>query len=406
MKIIYLHQYFKKPNENGGTRSFDLSKYFVSNGINVEMITTTSNFQGFENNNKWKVENVEGINVHYLFLPYDNSFSFFKRILVFFQFLYFSTFRILKIDADLVLSTSTPLTIGIPALIKKYFSKTPFVFEVRDVWPEAVIAIGEIKNKFVIKLLNWLEYYLYKESKFIVPLSEDMKASILRRYPKFEDKIPFVIENISEIKRFTVPDSSKKDSWFLENIGKIPNASILYGGTFGKVNNIEYVLELAYKIKELNKNIIFILMGSGSLKKSLIQKAKDLKVLNDNVFFINPVQKDELPLIYSYHTAGSSFVAPIKQLWANSANKFFDTLAAGKPIIINHGGWQAKVIEEHQNGYVLNGDISLVDIKDFSEYLLDKDRLEKSGKSSKFLAHNRYSLEIAADKYIKIFNNF
>src|SRR5690554_5366431 len=164
MKIIYLHQYFKTPNENGGTRSYDLANSFVKEGEHVEVITTTSDSFGFVNGKRWRTEEISCIVVHYLYLPYDNSFSFTKRAWVFFLFLWYSSIRLLKLRGDVVLATSTPLTIGIPALIKKLFHHTPYIFEVRDVWPEAVIAIGAVKNKWLQKLLYRLEKLIYKNA--------------------------------------------------------------------------------------------------------------------------------------------------------------------------------------------------------------------------------------------------
>src|SRR5690606_19659415 len=193
MKIIYLHQYFKKPNENGGTRSFDLATSFVKKGIDVEVISTTSDKSGFLDK-KWKVEFVNGVKINYLYLPYDNSFSSIKRIYIFILFLWHSLIKLIKTDGDLVLATSTPLTIGIPAIIKKLAHKTPYVFEVRDVWPEAVIAIGAIRNFLVKKCLFWLEEVIYRRSVAIVPLSSDMQESIITRFPQFEAKTRIVIE--------------------------------------------------------------------------------------------------------------------------------------------------------------------------------------------------------------------
>lgn len=399
MKIIYLHQYFKKPDENGGTRSYDLASSFVKLGHTVDMVTTTSVHPN-EKNNKWIIEDVDGIKVHYLYLPYDNSFSFLKRGWIFIQFIYYSLSRLLKIKGDIVLATSTPLTIGIPAVLKKIFHDTPFIFEVRDVWPEAVSAIGAINSKLILKILYKLEYYIYKKSEFIVPLSSDMKNSIVSRFPQFEKKIKFVIENIAETSRFSQGfEMSENKGKINDLIGFTPQTSILYAGTFGKVNNIEYVIQLAEKIYEKDKTIIFLLLGTGSERNNLIKLAQSLGVFEKNVFFLNPVGKKDLPLIYSEISVGSSFVAPIKELWANSANKFFDTLAAGRPIIINHYGWQAKEISENNIGYVLNPNLNEIDLNDFVSYLKNKQLLAESGLRSRNLAEKKFSLDEAVVKY-------
>lgn len=405
MKILYLHQYFKKPTENGGTRSYDLATSFVKNGFEVEVITTTSNIQGF-NGKKWMSEIVDGVIVNYLYLPYDNSFSFIRRAWVFFLFLWYSSVKVLTLKGDIVLATSTPLTIGIPALIKKLIHKTPYIFEVRDVWPEAVIAIGAIKNKMMQKLLYWLEYTLYKNAKFVVPLSTDMQKSILTRYPILENKVQVVIENISEIERFAscIEDKSNKNDFLQNTIGFIPKCSILYAGTFGKVNQIEYVLDLAKKILPLDASIVFLLLGTGAEKENLINQAINLGVFKKNVFFLDPVGKKDLPHIYKNVSMGSSFVAPLEELWANSANKFFDTLAAGKPILINHFGWQSEVISEYKLGYVLDPVLDHVKVQDFISFILNENQMEQYGANARKVAADNYSLQVAVKKYINLLN--
>src|SRR5690606_32160141 len=174
MKLIYIHQYFKFPDETGGTRSYDLASSFVKKGIDITVVTATSD-EKYNTKQRWTEIEREGIKINYIYLPYGNHMSYLKRSLVFFKFLWFTSFRLLKLKGDIVLATSTPLTIGIPALVKKWFGKTPFVFEVRDVWPEAVIAIGAIKNKLMQKVLYGLEKMIYKNAIAIVSLSTDMQ---------------------------------------------------------------------------------------------------------------------------------------------------------------------------------------------------------------------------------------
>ena len=187
MNIIYLHQYFKFPNESGGTRSYDLAHGFLKLGHKVQIVTSTSDPE-FKTKDRWSKFEKDGLVVHYIFIPYANEMSYFHRSIVFLKFLWFSILKILSIKGDLVLATSTPLTIGIPALFKKWIQKTPFIFETRDVWPEAVIAIGAINNTIIKKVLYFLEGLIYKNASAIVPLSVDMKRSIVTRYPKLDNK--------------------------------------------------------------------------------------------------------------------------------------------------------------------------------------------------------------------------
>ena len=402
MKIIYLHQYFKFPNESGGTRSFDLASGFVSSGHQVEIVTSTSDDK-YNNGKRWVQIEQKGLIVHYIYLPYGNHLSYLKRSLVFFQFLYFSTFKLLSLKGDLVLATSTPLTIGVPALIKKWIHKTPFVFEARDVWPEAVIAIGAIKNKMLQKILYKLECVIYHNAAAIVALSVDMKHSIVSRYPELDSKPIEVIENISEINRFQ-NGFSREVSVLKKKIGFQPRFPILYAGTFGRVNGIDYVIALAETLIHIDPSIVFILVGDGVEKSAIIREAIDKGVLNRNVFILDSVLKQDLPQLYFECAMGSSFVIPIKELWANSANKFFDSLAASKPILINHQGWQKEVITKSNIGYVLPEFINDEVMETFALYTQNEILNKVQQENALLVAKENYALDVALMKYNKIFN--
>lgn len=399
MRIIYLHQYFKFPDENGGTRSYDLASSFKSKGYEVTIVTATSD-EKYNNKRRWTEIEKEGIKVNYIYLPYKNDLSYLQRTIVFFKFLLFSSFKLFNLTADLVLATSTPLTIGIPVLMKKWLHKTPFVFEVRDVWPEAVIAIGAIKNKFLQNILFILEKLIYRNAETIIPLSTDMQNSIILRYPNFKSKTSIVIENISELSRFQV---NKNSINLKKYIGLNPRFAILYAGAFGKVNRLDKVVDYAVKTLPIDKGLVYILIGEGSEKKKVIDLAKRKKVLNQNLFILDSVAKSDLPLWYNAVSMGSSFVANIPELWANSANKFFDTLAANRPILINYEGWQSKVIKNNNIGYVLPFSLTSKAAIDFVNYTMDISLIKNQSENALKTAEKSYSLKIAANKYIEIF---
>ncbi len=404
MKIIYLHQYFKLPNESGGTRSYDLACGFLKLGYEIEIITSTSDPK-FKTNKRWHKTEIDGLAVNYIFLPYSNDMPYLYRSIVFLKFLFFSITKILSIKGDLVLATSTPLTVGIPALIKKWIQKTPFIFETRDIWPEAVIAVGAIKNIIIQKALYFLEGLIYKNASAIVPLSLDMKKSIVTRFPKLENKPIDVIENISEIDRFQ-KGYDKNVSALSKKIGFKPKFTILYAGTFGKVNGINYVVNLANKLIDINPEIIFVLVGDGVDKRSVIQEASDKKILNKNIYILDSVSKHYLSQLYFECDMGSSFVINVKELWANSANKYFDTLASGKPVLINYEGWQKAEINEENIGYVLPAKIKDDDIKKFSNYCKNSLLIAKQGENALNIAKTKYDTDTAVRKYNKIFKDF
>ena len=146
----------------GGTRSYEMAKRLVRDGHSVEMITTDRDRDS--GGKQWRVTNEDGITVHWLSVPYSQNMHATQRIRAFLVFAVRSTFKACSLRVDLVFATSTPLTIAIPAMIAKTFQRVPFVFEIRDIWPKAAIAVGMLKNPLAIAIAKWLEKLAYKKA--------------------------------------------------------------------------------------------------------------------------------------------------------------------------------------------------------------------------------------------------
>lgn len=393
MKILYIVQYFNFPDQTGSTRPYDLATAFTKHGYDVTVLTSDESGNAKQ---KWTLTERDGLKVYRLDCPYDNKMGFVKRILAFCKYFTHASIKQFSLDYDVMLASSTPLTNGVPALVAKIFKRKPYVFEVRDVWPGVPIAMGYFKNKMIQKLLYAFEYRIYKNASVIVPLSIGMDDNIKQRYP---NKKSVVIPNISELNRFAHADKTV-DIDFPE--GK---KIVLYAGTFGNVNGLGYVNKLAKETLALDPDLRYYLIGKGKEKEENIKEAESLGVLNKNVFYFDPVKKDDLPYLYNNCTVGSSFVIDIPALWDNSANKFFDTLAARKPIVINHKGWQADTIENKSIGYVLPPVVNQEVARRFVAYMNDIDLLKQQGENGYQLAVKEYSLEVAVERYMKIFNS-
>lgn len=392
MHLLFITQGFGFPEKAGGTRKYDLATSFVKKGIDVTVITS---YDGRPGDPMWKEYEREGIKFNELNCPYSNYMGTKERMKAFIHFMRNSTKKALTIDCDVVLATSTPLSIGYPALRVNSKRHKPYVFEVRDVWPGVPIAMGYFKNKLVQKALYAFEKRIYKKAFAIVPLSTGMDENIKRRYPN--DK-SVVIPNISEINRFA---DIKKGIDIVVPEGK---KVLLYAGTFGNVNGVGYIIEMAAHTMKYNPNVWYYLVGKGKEKEDNIKLAEALGVLNKNVFIFDPVRKTDLPYLYSIASVGSSFVIDIPELWDNSANKFFDTLAAHRPMVINHEGWQADAIRNYDCGYVLPPKVSDEAAKAFVDYMTNDGLLKEQGDNAYRLGKEKYSLEVAVDKYMGIFD--
>ena len=223
-----------------------------------------------------------------------------------------------------------------------------------------------------------------------------MDENIRGRFPT--DKT-VVIPNISVLSRFAKTKKTVDIDFPKDKI------IVLYAGTFGNVNGLGYVLDLAKETIKLNENLWFYLIGRGKEKEQIIEKAVEQGLLNKNVFIFDPVTKNDLPYVYSNCTIGSSYVIDLPALWDNSANKFFDTLAAGKPMLINHEGWQAAAIRENNCGYVMQPKVDSEMAKKFVQWASNQELLKEQGLNSLALAKREFCLEVASARYMKIFNS-
>jgi glycosyltransferase involved in cell wall biosynthesis len=348
MKIIYLHQYFTTPTMHGGTRSYELARRLVGMGHEVHMVT--SDTRPDSSAKSWRETNESGIHVHWLPVPYSNSMTYADRVRAFGHFAVNSSRRAAQLSGDVVFATSTPLTIAVPGLVASRWNRRPMVFEVRDLWPSIPIAVGALKSRPAILAAQMLERTAYAGAAHIIALSPGMKAGVEAAGVPPE-KIT-VIPNLCDPERFQVPASAGQEfrqqyPW----LGDRP--MVLYAGTLGMVNGVDYLIRLAADMMTRDPEVRFVIMGHGREENALIALSELLGVRNRNLFFLPSVPKTEIPKVLSAATMASSLVIDEPCMVDNSANKFFDALAAGRPMAINHGGWQAELIEREQFGLVL-----------------------------------------------------
>ena len=396
MKITYFHQYFNTPEMAGGTRSYEFARRLVAMGHEVNMITTWRE-PGHKKN--WFETNECGIKVHWLPLPYSNHMSYLKRIRTFIIYAWCSATKAVHIQADIIFATSTPLTIALPAIYVAKKKKIPMVFEVRDLWPSVPIALNIIKNPLLRYLANFLERFAYKNSNSIVTLSPTMKKEIVSK-GDYSGCVA-VIPNSSDMLEFKYNDILEKK--FREERPWIEKRPLLvYAGSFGKVNNLSYAIRLAKALQERNSDIRILLIGDGSEREYLIDEAKKNGVFETNLFFENKMTKKKILACFSAATICANFVIDVKETWANSANKFFDTLAAGKPIFLNHGGWMHDLIFTYKCGLSMYGK-PIEQVADcLDKAALDVDWLRKAGQNAHKLAQTFFDRDIHAKQLEKV----
>jgi glycosyltransferase involved in cell wall biosynthesis len=397
MKILYFHQYFNTPEMSGGTRSYEMARRLVAAGHEVHIITSWLK----ETNEKTWFTTIEaGIHVHWFPNFYNNKMSYSDRIKAFFRFAYHATKKGKSLNADLVFATSTPLTIAIPAIFTARAIKVPMVFEVRDLWPELPIAMGALNNKVFQKLAYQLEDWAYKNSSAVVALSPGMKDGIVKTgYPR--ERVA-VIPNSSDNELFTIDEEHARQfrvkyDWLQDR------PLIVYTGTFGHINGVGYLVELATKLKKLNPEIRILLIGDGVEFEKVEMLAKQQEVLNINLFMMKQIPKKQIPTVLSAATLCTALFIDKPEMRANSANKFFDALAASTPILINYGGWMVDLIEKNQCGLVTwNKSIDQA-AEEVVSLIANKQRLNEYALNAKKLAMTQFSRDQLAAQLNQVF---
>ena len=392
-KILYLHQYFNTNNNAGGTRSYEFAKALIDNGYYVYMVSGKTI-------NRKNIKNLDNFEFFSTNTKYSNSMSYLRRFFTFLNYVIKSIIIGIKLKGiDIVFASSTPLTIAIPGYILSRYHRAKFIFEVRDVWPDIPIELGVIKNKLLIKILKKFELFIYNKANHIIVASRGMLNNLLNKGIN-NNKIS-VITNMANIELF---NSIKIDKNKEKNMLRLSDNFIcIHPGTMGFVNGLDYLLDVAKEIRKMDSEIVFLLIGDGKEGGHLINR-KNTENIN-NVIFLKSIPKKSIIKMIKSSDLGIMSVRNFKILEDNSANKFFDFLAAGLPVLINYGGWQKKELELNKAGFAC----SPAETADMVEKILflkrHKEIYNEMSKNSKALAKDKFSRSICCNKLINILKN-
>ncbi len=398
MNIVYIHQYFKTPRDPGGTRSYFIARELINAGHNVTVI------RGKSVDSKKKVikEELDGIKVFTINNFYSGKMSIKQRMISFYRFMYKASIILLKQkNVDLVIATSTPLTVGVPALLARRFKKIPYLFEVRDLWPEFPIQMGALKNPVLRKLALSLEKRIYKKAWHIVALSPGMADGV--------EKVLGHSENITMIPNMAKVDKfwrREKNDAIRKELGLKHNSfKIVHFGAMGIANGLDYIIDTAVRLKEKKvDNVEFLFLGDGSVKEGLMKKAADNGL--NNVFFYGRVPMDKTSEIVNLCDVSIVPFLDLPVLYTNSPNKLFDSLSAGIPVVVNSNGWTREMVEKHNCGaYVDPGNPD-----DFASLIINwsqnNDLMLKMGNNARKLAESKYDKSILCKKFVDVVNAF
>ena len=348
LRIVYFVQYFNLPNEPGGSRAYQFARAWVEKGHEVLLVTGMVNHKTLQVPEKYRgklsyMEEIEGIRVLRVWSFAGIRGSFRKRFLNFASYAISasiaSAFRGGK--ADIVYASSTPLTVGIPGRFTAALRRVPWIFEVRDLWPDSAIIAGVLSEKsWSTRLASWLSKGFYRSAARVVGVTRGMVDGV-RDHGIPDEKLLWVPNGV--------------DDWMTKIEGPPPEPAdfqIVYVGAHGTWNGLGQILDAAALLRD--EPVSFQFVGDGDQRDALIERAKQEGL--ENIDFCPAIPKKDafakireatVSVVVTWDHAFQKMILP---------NKIFDYLAAGRPVLVAAEGEMADLVREAGCGMVTRPD--------------------------------------------------
>jgi glycosyltransferase involved in cell wall biosynthesis len=399
MRVLYFHQHFSTPRGATGIRSYWMARSLVERGHRVTMVCGT--YSGGDTGlagpyvRGMRRGTVDGMEVLEFELRYSNRDSFLRRTATFLRFGLRSIGLVFGERYDLLFATTTPLTAGVPGIVARWLRSKPFVFEVRDLWPELPRAMGVIRNPVVLGAMSFLEWLSYRSADRLIGLAPGIVEGIAKRgVPRARIGL---VPNGCDLDLF----EAAPQPWRPQGVAA-EDLMAVYAGTIGIANGLGAVLDVAAELKRRgNSRVKLVLIGQGKLRAELEERARRERL--DNVIFHDPVPKARLASLMAATDVGLQILANVSAFYyGTSPNKFFDYLAAGIAVLTNYPGWVAELIEKHACGIAVPPD----DPGAFADALerLEGERrsLREMGARARRLAASEFDRRKLGERFVEI----
>lgn len=406
MRILVISQFF--PPEMGAPagRFYDFAKYWIAAGHEVSVVTSFPNFPTGVIPKQYRgkfyqKEVIEGIRVYRGYIYASPKLNFLSKTFGYISFVISSSVIILfaKLKYDIVISTSPPPMVGLPGIIASCLRRKPFVFDVRDIWPEGVVQSGRIKNRLLIRFLECIEMIIYRCSNLITVVTEGKRERLMERDVPLE-KIE-VISNGVDITLFD-KEAAGDLPGELERIRQ-NSLCLTYAGVFNPSQGLDIILDCAAVLKEkaptLYQKVAFVLIGDGSLRKHLEQR----KVTEglDRIHFMGIRSRAVVFSMLKRSYANLVTLRKRKDLHT-VPSKIYEALASRRPIILSAEGEPASIVERANAGFV-SGPGEVVTLSDnIAQCLADEHKANSYGTNAREYCEKHYNRCDTAAKFIAV----
>lgn len=348
MKILFLTDNFPPEVNAPANRTFEHCKEWVKNGVEVTVITCAPNFpkgevyEGYKNS-FFQKEDFEGIKVIRVWSYITANEGFIRRTLDYMSYAIMAFLASLFVKTDLIVATSPQFFTAVSGWLLSIFKKKKWVMEVRDLWPESIIAVGAMKRNLFIIFFEWLEGVLYKSANHIVVVTDAFKEKIVARGIQ-ANKIS-VYKNGSNLKLFMPSD---KPSDLIEKHGLEGKFVFAYVGTHGMAHGLHFILDAIEELQNKYPDIVFLFIGDGAEKKNLMQKANENKLTNS--IFLDSVSKKEVVRYLSLMDVALVNLKRSDTFLTVIPSKIFEAAAMEKPILLGLEGETKNIIQKYNAG--------------------------------------------------------
>lgn len=344
MHILFLSHYFPPEVNAPATRTYEHCKAWVKLGHKVTVVSCVPHhpmgkaYPGYKNK-VYQVENKDGIRSIKILTYITANEGFFKRTLnyVFYMMMAISVAPFLP-KADIVISTSPQFFNGLAGYFVSRLKRAAWVLEIRDLWPESILAVGAVTNKRVIKVLEGIERFVYRKADHIVSVTHAFKDHISKNGALEEDIS--VIRNGVDLSFF---EDAPSDVEFAKHIGVEDKFVASYVGTHGMAHGLDLIIEAADRLRD-HPNIVFVMAGDGSERKRLEQELIDRQL--PNVRILGQLPKADMPKLWSVSDVSLVLLRKLDLFLTVIPSKIFESMAMKKPIILGVQGESQGIVEE------------------------------------------------------------
>ena len=349
MNILFLSENFPPETNAAATRVFERACYWIRWGHQVTVITCAPNFPrgklfaGYEN--RWRqVEDMAGIRVVRVKTFITRNEGVVLRTVDFLSFLFTgASAALFEKRPDVVVATSPQFFTAVAGWMVGAARGVPFIFELGDLWPASIVAVGAIHHSVALKWLERFELFLYRRSACVVALTQAFKENLTARGTS-PDKIAVVVNGVDLFRYAPRPrDEALSELWDLK--GRLV---VGYIGTHGMAHGLRNVLDTADRLRD-EKNLRFILAGAGAERSALMAEARNRRL--DNVVFVPPQPKENMPAIWSLCDVALVHLRNTDTFKGVIPSKIFEAMAMGLPIILaTPEGEASRIVAEDRAG--------------------------------------------------------